>query len=490
MQFNEPRHAQMDIPSSPAFLRPAVDFILSSAEEMGLQSHRSTRLRSLTHTTLATLFERNRSAAFEQGIHIDISEEEHELVVAVTNRGLPVLDHNSPIHDAVRAAQPLADRATIENLGRGGQRFVFRYQLYPPIRVIDKGARHPVLPFVTTADDHIRIRELHRGEEESLTELFFNVYEYNYINDYVYYPEKIRAMLESGKLRSFIGETNTGRVVGHVGLVQLNDTPAVYEAALGVVDPRIKSRGLFSRIFDQVMQNVATLPMSYCVFDFVTNHDYSQKLVARYGTQDMALYIGCQSKETQANLQKLGLGQDPTDMDRYSLLLSVVPKEQNAFGEEILLPSSIGGSLGFLLKPLNVTWVPAPRFYPLPEGGEFKQDLQPTQKSVIFDLHQPGKAAVKRIVETWQHLMRDGYQYAGVNVPTSAPGLGHLYDSLAAHGFFMGGFIPYRYSRELGFRFQALAPTKVAFENIKVCTENAKRLLAVVRADYERNRLL
>ena len=69
------------------------------------------------------------------------------------------------------------------------------------------------------------------GEEDSLSRLFYLVYGYDYINEFVYYPEKIKAMIEAGDLLSIVAARPNGRLVGHVGLVRRHREPAVRRAA-------------------------------------------------------------------------------------------------------------------------------------------------------------------------------------------------------------------------------------------------------------------
>jgi hypothetical protein len=238
------------------------------------------------------------------------------------------------------------------------------------------------------------------------------------------------------------------------------------------------------------MERARELPTQYTFFDFVTNHDHSQRLVAKYGPADLALFVGCQSKATQARLEKLGMGVDPRDTDRYSLLFSIIPQVPHPFGRQIRLPNNLGELLGFLLQPINVSWVPTSRFEVLAEDGEYQTHFQPAQNAVIFDLVRPGRQAAERLLTQWRHLLRTQYEYAAVEIAVDQPGVGHLYDLLAEHGFFVSGFVPYHHSDRLALRFQALGPTKVSFDEIKVFTPTAKRLLEIVRANYERNQVL
>jgi hypothetical protein len=235
------------------------------------------------------------------------------------------------------------------------------------------------------------------------------------------------------------------------------------------------------------MDRVGRTEMSYCFFDLVTNHIYSQKLVERYKPCPLSIFVGCQTKDTQARLEKLGMGQDPRETDRYSLLYSIFPRTEYPFGKQVVLPNNLGETVGFLLEPLNLTWVPASRFDVLPPGGEYQTHLEPTQNAVIFDCVRVGHKAVDGILRDWAQLLKSGYQYAAVEVPLDAPGLGNLYDRLADNGFFIAGFIPYHHSDRLGFRFQAMGPTKVDFDEIQIFGDRAKTLLALIRENFERN---
>jgi hypothetical protein len=54
----------------------------------------------------------------------------------------------------------------------------------------------------------------------------------------------------------------------------------------------------------------------------------------------------------------------------------------------------------------------------------------------------------------------------------------------------MSGYIPYRNGGQLAFRFQFLAPTQVSFDNIRMHSKIGKKLMQMIKADYERNTIL
>ncbi len=481
----ESQRNHLEFPPSEFSLGPASDFVGAFATGLGMGEERSRAIRNAAKQAMKLVLDKNTGGLSEERIGVDVFESEGKLHVEVLNRGVPIFLEGAALLGAglADASQGL-ERFSIENLGRHGQAVKLA------IRLGEEASRRSMSSTVADegpiSTEGMVIREMEAGEEAKLSQLFYQVYGYDYINEFVYYPEQIRQRLQDGRLISIVASLPDGRLLGHVGLVKWNDSPKVYEPCLGVTHPGVKAKGLFSQIFGATMDRIARTEMSYCFFDFVTNHIYSQKLVENYKPVPMSIFVGCQSKETQARLEKLGMGHDPKETDRYSLLYSIIPRTQYPFGKSIVLPHNLGEALGFLLQPLNLTWYPASRFDVLPPGGEYQTHLQPTQNAVLFDCVQPGQKAVDGILRDWTQLLKNGYQYAGIEVPLDAPGIGNLYDRLADHGFFIGGFIPYKYSDRLGFRFQSMGPTKVDFDEIQIFSPGAKALLSIIRENFER----
>ena len=483
--------ANLRVPPIDDFLEPASAFVLAYARRLEMPPEGQERLKAALDAALALVQDCYVQGRTDEPMSVRVRESEGRLAVGILNRGAPILLQDAGDDTLVsrfRDAAKGVERMSVENIGRRGQVVRLEVKVGRLAPAVTEGL--PAGKVEVSEADALTLRLLERGEESALSRLFYFVYGYDYIHETVYYPEKLTEMLEQGRLISTVAVLPGGRLVGHVGLVRQNENPPVFEAALGVVDPIAGSRGVFSRLFEKTMERMLETPMQYCYFDFVTNHDLSQRLISRYGTREMALLTGSQSRETQARLTRLGLGPDPEEMDRYSILLSVIPRVERPFGEEVVLPPSIGEPLEFLLKPLGLSWTPASRFQALAAVGNYKAHYEPSQGSVLFDAFQPGEKAAIGIVQEWKQALKDGYRYAAVDVPLAEPGLGAIYDILSTEGFFIAGFIPYHYGGTLAFRFQSLGPSEAAFDKIRVFSPDAKRLLEIVRNDYERNRLI
>ncbi len=479
--------AVLEFPASLLHVGPVLGYLDAFSTQFGIESDRRVQLRAATSRALDLVVKNNEHLFPKPSVSVGFSENNGELLIEVLNHGVPINVNRNGQSAIFHGLTQGLDRVLLENQGRQGQSIILGMKLgEAAARKSLEGNVRVAEPFDPETVE-IKIRRLTKGDASAIAELFFYVYGYDYIHDFVYYPEKLENLIESDELISVAAVLPNGRLVGHVGLRRWNTSPLVYEPCLGVVDPVLKSRGVFSKVFQQAMQVVETIPMHYLFFDFVTNHEFSQRFVSRYHPVDLAIFVGCQSKDTQAKLEKLGMGADPKKTDRYSLLYSVLPRVEFPFGKEAELPLCLGEQIGFLLDPLGISWYPASRFSVLPSGGDYTSSLQPAQNAIVFDLVMPGRNAVDRILQEWQQCLRNGYEYAAVDVLVGSPGVGNLYDCLQEAGFFVAGFLPHKMGSQLSLRFQAVRPTKLAFDEIRVVSPIANRLLDLIQIQYERN---
>ncbi len=465
---------QMEVPSESRFINTSVETIMSVAQNLGHSRDEKAldQLREKAYSAVSMVLSRP-GGVHERTIPIKIQKSNDGLCIEITNRNEPlVFSSNFSSHQGIQ----------FENQGRDGQVL----KIPCPLESYEQCPSNQV----PVSDEGIHIGPMSEDDAGQLSRLFYQTYGYDYINEFIYYPERIREMIRNKELESIVAKNEDNQILAHVGLQRWNDNPRVYEASLGVVDPRIKSRGLFSQVFSKTMEMSQKIPMSYCLFDFVTNHNFSQRIIKDYGVKELAIFVGCQSKKNQASLERLGLGADPDNMNRYTLLVGVIPKEEYPFGKNIMLPSNIGETLGFLLEELGIEWHPTPRFYPLPSVGRFSKQIHPRQQAIVYRIDQPSFDILKTIRREYQHALSDGFQYVAVEVPLDQAGIAQCYDFLAEQGFFFAGFVPYEYGSRLALRLQAIAPTRVGFEQIQVSTEIGQKLLEIIKKNYERNRRL
>lgn len=482
--------ASIEIPANEHFLSGTAAFIDAFALSRGVSKSLSATLRQ-GFIAVAEFFHSTGEREKEiPPLKVEISEKSGRLFLMVHYRGIPVpsdemnhLDLFLQKHSVSPKAFARIDRAYC---GREGQIVTLEMSMGDAASGRVKASVEDPAP-ESFGENDFEIRKVCSNEADSISRLFYKVYGYDYIRELVYFPDEIRAMMNQGNLISFAAVSPNGRFLGHVGMTKKSDSPQVWEPCLGVTDPEVNSRGLFRGIFDATMEFAKTLEVSYFFFDFVTNHDLSQRLINRYGCLDTALMLGCQSAKTQARLSRFGLDCDPVSTDRFSILYGIIPGLTQPFGEEITLPDNLGKLLGFLIEPLGLGWIPASRFAVPKIQGEYRVTREPEQEAVFFDCYDPGSEAVEKIITDWLLLKKEGYVYAAVDIPVEPSGLAKLYDMLARQDFFVAGFVPHANSEKLALRMQTLVPKKLEFNEIKVFSHGAKRLLEIIRRQYERS---
>ncbi len=480
-EFNSIKsHVQISIPPEESISAPIESFLSSYIDVYPIKN--KSQFLFAAKAILHVINESHSGYLQKSSVHFKIKKAEDQLILEIHNKGCPVFFEKITDWENIKTN---VEDIYYENLGREGQVVSIVSRLMSQTTKCNLSKIN--FSFPNYKINEIAIRPLKVGEGNRLTQLFYDVYQYNYINEFVYFPEKIDQMILNENLLSIVGVLPDGKIAGNVSLLKVNESPPIWEAALGLVNPQIKSSGLFSNIFDQIMKITKQVSMDYCIFDFVTNHDYSQKMIEKYNYCKMSIHIGSQISQTQAQLKSLGIGEDPQNVDRYSMLLAIIPFTEHPFGAETALPIKLGEMLEFLLEPLGIHWIPSPRFFPLNKTGHFKTELQSVQKSVIYKLIDPGVQALENIVKDWRYLIKSGYHYAAVEMPLNCPGVGQAYDYLSRHGFFISGFVPFQNSNVLGFRLQSIGPAKIDFDQIVLSSPTSKKLLNIIREDYERS---
>ncbi|WP_394841316.1 hypothetical protein LZC95_30125 [Pendulispora brunnea] len=479
----------LEVPPRGDFVEIVTDFVRTSTSTFRLGETKGMALTRSARTAIEAVIREVGNRRDPATLSIKVQPWPTRVSVSIHNRGIPVFVREEDLERARTHLLQGIDDVELQNLGRDGQLITLS-----ALREPDAPRSLRDISLMQLPDSDIEIRLLGPGEEYELSRLFHSVYGYDYINEFVYYPDKLRSMVDDGRLVCMVAVSDGPegkRLISHTGMQRLSSDPLVYDGGFGgITNPKVKSRGTFGRCFQAVMDWAAQTSMRYQEFHIVTNHDFTQRRCAVYGVHETALFVGAQSRETQAKLERLGIGVDPEDMDRYSVFKGVLPRCDSPFGKEIHLPENLGEMLGFLLPRLGLTWMPAPRFDQLPKDGEVIATFEETQSSVHFDFVKTGREGLQRILHDWSLHLRDGYEYAAVDIPVKNRGLSQIYEALASHGFFVGGFVPYHHGEELAIRFQTVGPTKVAFNKIHAYSENAQRLLRVIQSDYERNQVL
>ena len=135
------------------------------------------------------------------------------------------------------------------------------------------------------------VRRLLPEEAIEVSKCAYKSHGYTFFDDHIYYPERIVELNETGEMISAVGVTKENVFMGHAALVYPTPQARTAEWTFGFVNPEFRSQGFLKRSYDFLVDLPKRWPLagiySYCV----TNHEISQKTVARFCIQDCGILL-------------------------------------------------------------------------------------------------------------------------------------------------------------------------------------------------------
>ena len=126
------------------------------------------------------------------------------------------------------------------------------------------------------------IRRMQCCEAAQVSQLMYRTYGNSYFNEDVYYPDRVAAQNDRGKVLSYVAVAADGTIAGHYAL-ERNQAGPVAEGGQAVVDPTHRGRGLLDRMKDFSLEEAARLNLAGWYADAVTVHTLTQKSNTGHG---------------------------------------------------------------------------------------------------------------------------------------------------------------------------------------------------------------
>ena len=126
------------------------------------------------------------------------------------------------------------------------------------------------------------IRRMRPDEAVKVSQLMYRAYGNTYLNEDVYYPERVAAQDAAGTVISFVAVGSGGEVAGHYALERSVEGPVV-EGGQAVVDPSHRGRGLLDRMKEEALAEAGRLELLGWYADAVAVHTRTQQSNISHG---------------------------------------------------------------------------------------------------------------------------------------------------------------------------------------------------------------
>ncbi len=281
-------------------LVPAVmSFVRDTSLSLGLDEREAQRLELVAEEACMNVIEHAFNPGEAGAFDVMILRRPGQVAVVVEDQGLPFdfskLEPGKESGLGTALMKAFTDEVNFLNLGRQGKRVELVKNLpykdieaYVPAEEKESALSLPA----ASADTPIVVRRMQPEDAVSLARCIYRCYGYSYGIDWVYYPDRVRELLESGLLLSYIALNPEGEVIGHIAVRRERPDAHVGEGGQAVVDPRYRGLGFLGKLVLAFAEYAQQQGIYGAYSEAVTLHPFSQKASLAMGGYETGVMIG------------------------------------------------------------------------------------------------------------------------------------------------------------------------------------------------------
>ncbi|RLD54691.1 MAG: hypothetical protein DRJ05_14185 [Bacteroidetes bacterium] len=134
------------------------------------------------------------------------------------------------------------------------------------------------------------VRRMKPEEAIEVSKVAYSAYGYTYINEAVYYPDRLRELNRSNDFISFVAVTCDGEIIAHNAFERREDK-GIPELGVAFTKPEFRGRGCLNRLTTALLDEAEKQKFIGIFANGITTHPFSQKTLIKFGFRDCALYL-------------------------------------------------------------------------------------------------------------------------------------------------------------------------------------------------------
>jgi len=464
------------------FLPDALTLVRGITSRLGLPEKEVSRMELVVEEACVNVIEH----AFEgqkETYDILIIRRPGQIVVAVEDRGLPIdfkkMEEGQVSGIGTILMKTLADEVHFINLGRAGKRVELikntpEKNLEYYLEESDTLAGAGQVEAVPCQDSDITIRLMRPDETVSLARCAYRCYGYTYATDNLYFPERVREMVESGLMVSVVAVNPENEIVGHFAVVKGAPDALVGETGQAIVDPCYRSHGILKKmgILLSDINHAAGMLGTYS--EGVTVHTYSQRSGISRGYLDMGILLGF----TPATMYFKDIQADNQPKRRPVVLFYKRLKQEPE--RTVYLPSRHAGILARIYSnaKLRRQFAVSP-VQDIPAGSRVNIKVQTEAGRAFLQLVEYGQDAVDLIRLRLRELCLRHVDSIYLDLPLNHPAVEQVCIDVEKLGFLFGGLLPELEDGDV-LRLQYFNNAELELEDVQIASAFSRELYRYV----------
>jgi len=295
----EQQVARITLVAKVEFLPAVASFVREISVKLGLAGNDIEQLELVVEEACMNVIEHAFDPEERGSFDVVILRKPGQVVVAVEDQGLPFdfrkFDVEKKSGLGVILMKAFADEIHFLNLGRRGKRVELVKNLpYKDVEAyISQEEKDRTLSLPPLSKDiPLTIRLMKPDDSVDLARCVYRCYGYTYANGDVYYPDRVRELLESGLLISHVALSPDNEIIGHIAIRKESPDARIGERGQAVVDPRYRGHGLLNKLIGASVGHAKSVEMYGTYGEAVTVHTYSQKAAFSMGARETGVLLG------------------------------------------------------------------------------------------------------------------------------------------------------------------------------------------------------
>jgi GNAT superfamily N-acetyltransferase/anti-sigma regulatory factor (Ser/Thr protein kinase) len=486
-------------------LNAVLGFADAFLEGLGFDEEECRNVRLALEEVIAFMKETVFSEGDAEPLEIRFDPSPTQIRICLTAKGLPLDDRDLPIYSPDRLdtnegwlglnlllAKHSMDRITLTNQGVCGfvvEMVRFRRSAHVMHTMALLPAAHT--PRAAAPSPSYAIRPARADEALAISRCAFLTYGYSY-EEYIYYPESIVAMNQSGALHSLVAAADDGHVMGHCALKFGDQQRAVAELGVMFVRPEYRRYGIGAALWAAAIATAQSMALKSLFVRSVTAHRASQELARRNGFSDCALSLALFPRNVDLkNMGGLQRGK-MSGMRQWVCLNNTRPEVTTIYP-----PERYAGIVAELYRRAGIAVSEGERVSDdrsvsddraVPSDIVFQVQRVPALNVAMIEMASHGyriSDVKKRIRRTLRQLCSEKLDTVYLTLNLQQAGVEELAEDAAAQGFVFSGIVPDVFPGGDGLALQYLNLPENPFEDLTAWTETAEMLHEFIRKEWE-----
>lgn len=320
------------------------------------------------------------------------------------------------------------------------------------------------------------IRIARPNDAEGISRLALRSHGNVFFNEQIYYPERVREMLEQGEMVSVVAENAEGRLIAHGALVSELPGACTEELTFGFTDASYRGLGCMNDVAIALLENAAAREVYALCSLAVTNHVHSQRAAHHLGLRDCVLLLAVSPASKSWRKGKNG---DPARIANLGMIKYLgevdaapvyVPKHHHTMVERIF--ENLGAKKAFVVDVENQ----------LPESETCLKTFSELKEGwATIMIQEYGMDVVRQVAAQHQLFCSQDLPFVNLFLPLNDSCTCFMSEEFERLGFFFAGLGPGLDGRE-NLVLQYLNRTDPTYDSIEIQSTFGQELLAYIQS--------